>query len=271
MPFAEANGHRLFWEERGDGEPLVLVIGLGADHLAWALQVDAWAEHFRTITFDNRDAGQSDYVEEGYGIEDMARDTIALADAIGLDAFHLLGLSMGGTIAQEVALAEPDRVRSLTLCLTWASGGRWSVEWARLEANDHMRTPREEVVDKMLLRCLSEETFEDQGAIDYLRAMSLDNPHPQSPEAFRRQVQACGRHDALDRMGDIRAPTHVIGAARDLVVPPWKAEEIAERIPDAELTMIADGTHGVNLERPEEFNAIVLDWLRAQAGERSAA
>ena len=101
MPFADANGQRLYYESHGEGEPLVIVMGLAADHLAWAMQVPEWSKHYRVIEFDNRDVGQSSYAEGPYEIADMARDTLALADELGLDSFHLLGMSMGGTIAQE--------------------------------------------------------------------------------------------------------------------------------------------------------------------------
>ena len=128
MPFTEACDRRLYYEEHGEGEPLLLVMGLGADSLAWALQVKAFAERYRMVMFDNRDVGRSEIVEDEYEITDMAADTIALADELGLESFHLVGLSMGGAISQELALAAPERVRSLTLCVTWGGDGRWGRE-----------------------------------------------------------------------------------------------------------------------------------------------
>ena len=125
MPHLEVNGQRLYYEEHGEGEPLLCVMGLSADTLAWALQVPAWAQHYRTIVFDNRDVGQSSHADGEYEIADMAADTLALADALELDEFHLLGLSMGGTISQEVALAAPERVRTLTLVVTFGGSGAW--------------------------------------------------------------------------------------------------------------------------------------------------
>src|ERR1051325_364084 len=109
MPFTEANGQRLYYEVQGDGEPLLMVMGLGADHLAWALQVPPLAEHFKVITFDNRDAGQSSYADGPYEITDMAADAVALADELELESFHLIGASMGGCIAQEMALGWAER------------------------------------------------------------------------------------------------------------------------------------------------------------------
>lgn len=261
MPFAEANGQRLFYAESGDGDPLLLVQGLGADHLSWELQLSAWTPHFRTIVFDNRDAGQSSYSSEAYDIPDLAADTIALADALGLETFHLLGMSMGGAIAQEVGLAVPDRVRTLTLCMTWGGSGLWAAERSRLMANAAMRTPREEHVEQLLLLCLSEDMYDDPDRIAWFRRLALDNPHPQTPEAFCRQVQAVGRHEARDRLDGLPMPVHVIGGEHDLMCPVWKSEELARLIPDATLTVIPEAPHAANLECADRFNELVIDWL----------
>jgi 3-oxoadipate enol-lactonase len=265
MPFADANGQRLFYEVHGEGDPLVLVTGLGGDHLSWGEQLEAFSARYRTVVFDNRDSGRSTECAEGYEVDDMARDTLALADELGLDGFHLLGVSLGGAVGQEVALAAPDRVRTLTLAMTWGGDGHWGRVRGRLMANAALRTPPEEHVEQLLHSCLSEELFEDPERVAYFRQMVLENPHPQSVEAFARQAQAVGRHEARDRLGRLSMPVHVIGAERDMMIAIWKSRELAELIPDAQLTVIEGGTHGVNLEQAEEFNRLVLDWLAEHA------
>ena len=122
MPFADVNAVRLYYEEQGAGEPLICVMGLATSSSAWVLQVPAFAARHRTVTFDNRDVGQSSRMDAPYGIGDMAADVLALADHLEIDEFHLLGVSMGGAIAQHVAVRAPERVRTLTLCVTL--GGR---------------------------------------------------------------------------------------------------------------------------------------------------
>jgi 3-oxoadipate enol-lactonase len=264
MPFADVNGQRLYYESHGEGEPLLLVMGLGTDHLAWALQLPEWSKRYRVIVFDNRDVGQSSYADAPYEVADMAQDTLALADEVGLDTFHLLGMSMGGAIAQEAALAAPERIRTLTLVVTFAGTGRWGAERARVWGASVMRTPREEHVDMLLLLTLSRRLYEENPEfVEYVRNAVLTNPHPQAPEAFVRQLEAIARHDTHDRLGSLPMPVHVIGAEHDMLVPVWLSREIAELIPGAKLTVIEGAPHAVNIEPAQELNSAVLDFLAA--------
>jgi 3-oxoadipate enol-lactonase len=270
MPTTEANGQTLYYEVHGEGEPLLLVMGLAADTLAWALQVPAFSARHRTVIFDNRDVGQSSMADGPYEITDMARDTVALADALELKSFHLAGVSMGGAIAQEVALAAPDRIRSLTLAMTWPRGGAWAAKLSELwSARVHEMSP-EQRVDELMLLTLSEAFFENAEGVAWLRDLMLQNPHPQPAEAFARQLDASSRQDTVDRLGELNMPTHVIGAEHDILVPVWKSRELSELIPGAKLDVIEACPHGANLERAEEFNRLVLDFIEGQSRESSA-
>jgi pimeloyl-ACP methyl ester carboxylesterase len=269
VPIAEVNGQSIYWEEAGEGEPLMLVMGLTADHLAWALQVRELKKHFRVITFDNRDVGQSSECEGEYEITDMATDAMCLADELGLDSFHLVGASLGGAIAQEMALSSPDRIRTLTLAITWAGAGNWGRKFHRLWTAQVERTPWEEHVDNLMLLVFSEEFFDDQEKVTFMRQTMLGNPFPQSTESFARQAGAAGRHETRERLPHLKMPVHVIGAEHDRLVPVWKSEEIAELIPGAKLTVIERAAHSVNIERPDEFNAAVRDFILA-AGQEAA-
>src|SRR3954452_2421665 len=154
-------------------------MGLAADSTAWLLQVPEWSKHFRTITYDNRDVGRSAYVDGEYAITDMAADAIALADELGLETFHLVRVSMGGMIAQEVALAHPERVRTLTLAVTYGGAGRYGLEKARLWSKNAKHMSREDMVDELLLLTMSESFFENESAVLYMRNLMLGHPHPQ--------------------------------------------------------------------------------------------
>src|SRR5947209_16652108 len=159
MPHAELGGQRLYYEVHGDGEPLLCVMGLATDISGWRFQLPEFAGRFRTIVFDNRDVGRSSYADAGYEVADMAGDALALADALELERFHLLGMSMGGAISQELTLAAPDRVLSLTLAVTWGGAGRWVRERTRLQAEDFKRQSEQERMEQLLLLVMSEEAL----------------------------------------------------------------------------------------------------------------
>jgi 3-oxoadipate enol-lactonase len=272
MPTIQANGQTLYYEVHGEGDPLLLVMGLAADTMAWALQVPAFSAHHRTVIFDNRDVGQSSMAEGPYEITDMARDTLALADALELESFHLVGVSMGGAIGQEIALAAPDRVRTLTLAMTWPRGGAWAAKLSELWSARVGHMSREQRVDELMLLTLSEDFFENAEGVAWLRDLMLQNPHPQPADAFARQLDASSRHDTRERLGSVAMPTHVIGAEHDILVPVWKSRELVELIPGARLSVVDAGPHGANLERAEEFNRLVLDFLgQSRASSASAA
>lgn len=272
MPSADVNDLRLHYEVHGDGEPLLCVMGLASDSQAFGMQFDALAADFQVVVFDNRDVGRSSRCQADYAVADMAADTLALADALGLRDFHLLGISLGSAVAQHVALRAPERVRSLTLAATWA---RFAPAWARLRAHtwerEALRGSREELLEELMLLTLSERVFESDEGIAQMKRMSLDNPHPQQLDALIRQMRAMEHHDVLDRLDELRMPVHVIAGDRDLLIPPWKSEEVAERVPDSTLTVLRGVGHAMNMERADEFNAAVLGYLRdhSRANARS--
>ena len=262
MPLAEG----LYYEEAGEGEPLLMVMGLATDHFGWMLQAPEFSKEYRVITFDNRDVGQSKQAGEPYEVADMAQDALALADHLELDTFHLLGMSLGGAIAQEMALAAPERLRTLTLVVTYGGGGDWATERARLWSEIRGVIDHEMHLDWLLLFGMSEDFYASPERVAYSKQLMRANPHPQSAEAFQRQVAAGGRHETRDRLAQISVPTHVIGAERDTLVPVWKSKEIAELIPGADYSEMPGAPHALNMERPDEFNEMVLGWLRANAG-----
>jgi 3-oxoadipate enol-lactonase len=270
MPIADVNGQRLYYEVHGDGEPLLCVHGLACDTLAWIPQVEAFAAAHRTVIFDNRDVGQSSMAEPGYEIADMARDALGLADELGLDSFHLLGVSMGGAISQEIALQASERVRTLTLAVTFAAGSAYARRLGEVWGARVRQVSREQHVDELMLLTHSEEFYDNPDLVAFIRTAILGNPHPQPADAFCRQLEASARHAARERLGTLTMPVHVIGAERDILVPVWKSEEIASLIPGAKLTVLPHAPHGTSLERAEEFNSTVLAFI-SEAAATSAA
>ncbi len=253
MPTVEANGQTLYYERHGQGDPLLMVMGLATDTLAWALQVPAFSAKYEAIVFDNRDVGRSSMCEGSYEIADMAQDALALADALELDTFHLLGVSMGGAIAQEIALAAPERIRTLTLAVTWPAGGAWARSLSETWGARVQTMTREQRVDELMLLNMSEAFFENADGVAWLRGVMLENPNPQPADAFARQLDASSRHNARDRLESLSMPTHVIGAEYDLLVPIWKSRDIAKLIPAANLTVLAGSPHGANARARRGF------------------
>ena len=157
----------------------------------------------------------------------------------------------------------PERVVSLTLCVTWGGSGPWGESFSRVWATSARRQSREERVDELMLRCFTERFYEDPDQVRFMRSMMLGNPYFQDIEGFVRQLDASSRHETRDRLGSLAMPVHVIGAEQDLLVPLWKSRELAKLIPDARLTVLEGAGHGLQIEAADEFNAAVLDFLVA--------
>jgi len=164
-----------------------------------------------------------------------------------------------------MALAAPERVRTLTLAVSFAGAGAYARKLSEVWGARVQLMSREQRVDELLLMTMSEQWFEDAGAVEWLRGVMLQHPHPQPADAFARQLDAASRHDARDRLDSLTMPVHVIGAERDILVPVWKSTELAGLIPGSRLTILEGAHHGITLERAEEFNRAVLDFI-AEAG-----
>lgn len=263
----DANGQKLYFEVHGDGPPLVLVMGIGYDATLWTLaQVPALRDLFQVVIFDNRDAGRSSCASEPYAIADMADDLAGLMDALDITRAHVLGLSMGGMIAQEFALRHPGRVDRLVLSGCGAAPARVTFDpirtWNWVKATD---TTGEVFACQQFTWLFSTAFLRNKEAVQHTMTLLASNPHPVGPDAYNRQAQAYLRHDALDRLAGICSPTLVIGGEQDLLTPPWVCREVADRIRGSRFEIIkGDGaSHVVPIERPDEFNQLVMTFLSA--------
>jgi 3-oxoadipate enol-lactonase len=264
---AEANGQTLYFEVYGEGPPLVLVMGIGYDATLWTLaQVPVLSGMFKVVIFDNRDVGRSAKAAAPYSIADMADDVAALMDALDIERAHLLGLSMGGMIAQEFALRHADRLHRLVLSGCGAAPARAAFDpiraWNWVKAND---TSGEAFACQQFIWLFSTAFLRNKDAVQQTLSMLTSNPNPVGPDAYNRQAQAYLRHDALDRLADIRSPTLVIAGEQDLLTPPWVCREVAVRIPGSQFEIITGegSSHVVPIERPHEFNDLVTTFLTA--------
>jgi pimeloyl-ACP methyl ester carboxylesterase len=269
-----ANGQQLYYEVHGDGPPLVLLMGIGYDSSLWSLaQVPALSTQFQVVLMDNRDAGRSSKADHPYRIADMADDVAGLLDALGVQRSHLLGLSMGGLIAQEFALRHADRLDRLVLTGTGAAPARSAVDpiqiWSWVKTND----PTGEVFGgQQFVSLFSTAFLRNSDAVRDTAEMLASNPYPMGAEAYARQAKAYLQFDSLDRLGTISAPTLVIVGEQDLLTPPWIAREVADAIPGSQFEVIrGDGSsHVVPIERPDDFNRLVSDFLAGAPHQRAS-
>jgi pimeloyl-ACP methyl ester carboxylesterase len=249
----------MYYVEAGQGEPLVLVMGLGADHLAWGFQFPVFAERYRVIAFDNRGAGQTEAPDHPYTTRMMADDTAGLMDAVGIERAHVLGVSMGGMIAQELALNHADRVRSLQLhCTLGRPDGylRAQLDVGRIQRRT---LTLEHAMRAGHLWLFAPATYDERPEfVEMILENALANPFPMSLTGFERQCDAVQTHDALDRVAAIRCPTLVSVADQDILVPPRFSRALADRIPGAAFRLIEGAGHGYFWERPDVFNAMCL-------------
>ena len=263
--YIDTNGQQIYYEMHGDGEPLILIMGIGGDSTMWApYQVPAFSTKYQVIVLDNRDAGRSSKATSSYTIADMADDVAGLMDGLGIERAHILGISMGGMIAQEFALRHPDRLNKLILTGTGGATGRAKFDpimaWNFVKQKD---TDGLAFAAQQFIWLFSTEFLRNHQAVDQMLALFASNPNPFSSQAYARQAEAYVKHDALDRLGDVKVPTLIISGEQDRLAPPWIARELADAIPGARFQLVegSGASHALILERPNDFNKTVMEFL----------
>jgi 3-oxoadipate enol-lactonase len=251
--------HYEVWGRR-EATPVLMIQGLGADSRGWALQRMAFGRRHRCFALDNRGVGQSDRPAGPYSLEQMAADAVGVLDAEGVETAHIMGASMGGVIAQFIAVLYPERVRSLTLACTACRHHQWRrellAEWAE-EVGAHgmsalTRDGLQWLVGPRLRRRFGVW-------LNVLARIVLQQP----PEPFVAQINAIldASDDVRFALADVRVPTLIITGSQDALTPVGDAEELAELIPHALLEVITGAAHGLMVEAPNGFNDAVLRFL----------
>jgi pimeloyl-ACP methyl ester carboxylesterase len=270
MPYTDAPGFRMYYEEHGGGFPLLLINGLGSDHLEWLHQRPAFEARFRVVVFDNRGTGMTDVPPGPYSTAQMADDAASLLRALGIPQAHVLGVSLGGMIAQEVALRHPDLVDGLVLGCT-GPGGELSVRPSP-DAMAVFSLARGEDPEGELRRmlpflytdeCIRERPEEIEGFV----RRRLDYPAP--PGGYLSQLSAAVTHDASSRLEKIRARALVITGDADRLVNWENSLRLAGRIPGATMVVLPGAPHRLFAETADAFNREVLRFL-SPAQEQTA-
>jgi pimeloyl-ACP methyl ester carboxylesterase len=262
MPVVTSNGIRINYEEIGNGEPLILIMGLGADHSKWVDHVQAYSEHFRCIMLDNRGAGKSEKPPGPYTTDMMADDIAGVMDSLDIAHARIAGISMGSGIAQTLALNHPDRVRSMVLVSSWARSSPYLD--ALLASFRKMRSVAGagDFTELLQLWIFTSTHFnanyEDmvQGQRD---AVDEENPMPQ--HAFAAQCEACSTHRTLERLPEISVPSLITVGEDDIFTPLALSVEMHERMPASELLRFPGWGHCHHWEDLETFNSRTTRFL----------
>jgi 3-oxoadipate enol-lactonase len=278
MSIAQIGDVELYYEEHGSGEPLLLIMGLAADSQAWVFQLPAFSERYRTIVFDNRGVGRSSKPVGPYSIHQMADEAAALLDTMGIASANVVGVSMGGMIAQELVLRHPEKVRRLVLACTYPEpsadieahrefsvtqlGGKISAE-GQVEID--LTTLNPLVFLQQMLPTVFNQEFIDRELPKLMQVFAGALQYGFSMEAILGQVTAVMSHKATDRLSQITVPTLVITGDADRLIPPANSDILAREIPNARLVKLPGGSHGFNFETPDAFNREVLAFLAEPA------
>jgi len=264
MPTINTNGIDLYYEERGSGDPLLLIMGITARGSVWEKHVANWEKNFRCILVDNRGVGLSDRPEGPYTTAQMADDCAGLLDALHIPEVKVVGCSMGGGIAQQLTLQHPQKVRSLVLMCPWARCDNTARSIFQHIMNCKARLRPEEFRLFIQLLIYSKFSWDDETRFNELeegRKQAAVDPLPQPLHGLEGQAAACITHDSFGRLGEIRKPTFVLGGTEDIFTPVWMAEEVAGAIPDAKLHLYKNSGHAFHWENLEHFNTLVREWL----------
>lgn len=263
MPEAKINAGQLYYELQGEGEPLLLISGLGCDNSAWLSITDELSKSFRIIIFDNRGAGRSIVPEAPYSIRDMADDALQLLDHLSIHSTHVIGHSMGGYIAQEFAINYPERVKKLILegtatlsstrnnvlfenFLKWRRDGMGLENWFRAWS----------------FWLFAPQCFEDKIFINTFIQDALQYPYIQSILGFKGQIEAISTFDTRDRLEKIEAKTMVITGNEDILITQKESEILRKGISKNSTSRIDNTAHYIHLEKPKIFNQTVLEFLK---------
>ena len=258
MPLTITENTSIDYDRQGEGPPLLLINGLGFGRWGWFKQIPAFTRHFETITFDIRG-------ERGLrnGVADLTGEVVALLDHLGVGKTHVLGTSLGGFVAQELALARPDLVDRLVLvCTSYGGRGPQAMSPGALADMMGLGTFSAEAAARKALAATTGEVHRAEKPEEFeqlVRWRLADSP---SAVSYYEQAKAGARFDLSGDVGHITSPTLVIHGAEDRYVPPANARALAEAIPNAKLRLLEDAGHLVFVERFADVNREVVTFLR---------
>jgi pimeloyl-ACP methyl ester carboxylesterase len=264
LPKTKVNDINIYYEIHGEGFPLVMIMGLTGTANFWSpFLIEGLSKHFKLLIFDNRGAGRTDKPDIDYTIKMMADDTAGLMEALNIERANILGLSMGGMIAQELVLNYPNKVEKLILCGTHCGGYRSvfpPVETTDFLAGKLTKT-HEEWIEKEMPFLYPEEFIKNNSEfIEERKKGYLKTPLPDNSR--ERSILAVGRFNAGRRLKKITKSTLVLHGKKDLLCPYQNAEILANNIPNAKLVLFDNIGHDLFSPEPEKVNKTIIDFLK---------
>lgn len=260
---AKIGQYDIHYLDVGEGVPVVLIHGLAGDYSAWANQIQILKDRYRVIAFDNRGAGKSTQVDEPISTQDLAKDTLGLMDHLGIDSAHIVGRSMGGAVAQHMALMSPRRVRSLVLCASFAIldplgrrvllNMREALEW-RMSWADHARHSIQNFVSADFFNSKQDQVKKIEALI---------GGETRLPACYIRQNEACQNHDTSNQLNQIKQATLIMAGTNDPICSLTATNILSKGINQSETILFDNASHFFLMEQAEKFNQTLLRWLHS--------
>ena len=264
LKIAKIGKYDIQYLEVGEGTPVVLIHGLAGDYSAWTSQIEILKDHYKVIAFDNRGAGKSTQIDEPISTQDLAKDTLGLMDHLGIQSAHIVGRSMGGAVAQHMALMSPERVKSLVLCASFAIldplgrrvllNMREALEW-RMNWADHARHSVQNFVSADFFNHKQEQVKKIEALI---------GGETRLPACYIRQNEACQNQDTSAQLGLITQPTLIMAGRNDPICSMTATEILSKGIPNSKTIIFDNASHFFLMEQADKFNQDLTNWLGSQ-------
>lgn len=263
MPFQKVNDINIYYELEGEGIPVVLISGMTMNHLPWKLfQVPAFiTAGYQCLVFDNRDSGQTDESPVEYDTAQLATDTVELMDALGLEKAHVIGYSLGGMIAQQIALHHPEKVRSLVLLGSSAKSDAYAINMLRAIRAAKNKLSNQDFWTLMSTYVLTWRFHENSDMMQRWMDLVTSDGYYQSPASVSRQVDAILTHDTTELLSGVDVPTLLMVGDEDLILPVRHSEFLHQQIAGSQLKFIPYCGHSGLSEGVATFNPAVLEFI----------
>ncbi len=266
MPTLQRENFICYYEETGSGEPLILICGISADLQVWRFILPELSKCVRVISLDNRGAGRSSAPDEVYTIQQMADDVLALMDDLQIPSANIVGWSMGGIIAQSLALSHPERVKHLVLLGSFVAADgmlRNAIgNWVNIRRSD---MPYEQVVRHVARLVYSPALANNEATYEAFIQAMLKNPYRQSLQGFVRQAEALIGYAAPTQLSDLQVPISILVGEHDQLAPPYLSEQLSAKFPHATLRVLP-GAHSGFVEHPAQYAETLLALINRPSG-----